>query len=134
METISGEVQNIKGNNFVIEGIWYNNQFKKLPNGFKKGINVEVTYLTKNNRNFWKDIIIDEIKPAYVEDDVITQDLEIKKEIPNQTVNTILMNIKDILIQEISEGHTFTPEELITKSEILTKMFLQDYKIINSLA
>lgn len=124
MEQIKGEVQNIKENNFAIQNIWYNNKFKKLPEGFRKGVIVEVNYLVKNNKNYWQSLTFEEqVKPLYVEDDIMAEETIKPKYISDTTINTLIMSVKDIYCVALNNEEDITIEDI-------TKDVLNSYKII----
>lgn len=87
LEYKNGEVQFVKEDHksFTINGEWFNNKFKVLPDEFEKGINVKIGYIIKNGKNYWQEVeIIQENKPE--ENKVL-----LPKKIDSTIVNTILM-------------------------------------------
>ena len=110
METKEGEIQFVKEDrkSFTIQGEWFNNKFKKLPIEFIKGSNAKVNYIKKGEINYWQSIELNE--PSNKE--VIT---ELKKctETPKETINTLIMCMKDIYLSSNDEELEKIAERLI---------------------
>jgi hypothetical protein len=118
MNEVTGELQNIKKDfkAVQIEGIWYSS-FKPLTD-LQKGQTVKILYLeNKGFKNIKTIEIIPQVKP------VITKELY---NIPDTTVNTIIMCSKEIYLNLFNKGTE------IPLSEI-TEDVIESYKLIRNL-
>jgi hypothetical protein len=119
METkeITGTIQAIRKDFKALEinNEWFN--FFKANSEFKKGNIVVISYSVNQGFNNIKKITLTESKPEIKE----------LKSIPNQTQNTILMNVKDIIIADLNNKTTFSREEIKTKILSLTDCFKEAY-------
>ena len=125
VKTITGEIQNIKSNrkSFTINNEWFNN-YTLLPEDLEKGQEWEVSYIVKevDNKKFNN---IKKLTPIITEKEVLLDKL-----IPYQVADTILMNVKDIIISDINRGTDFTDQEMTDLIKKLTCDFVGAYKLI----
>ena len=139
MET-SGNIERIRNDRKAVSlgyGEWYNS-FKEISKDFNKGDYVKIVFnekkvddkVFKNLKSMVKikkDITITQDKPKENQ----TNDSEIGiYQIPNQSVNTVLMNVKDIITKEIECGTKYSPEEISVKIIKLTKDFKKAYIVL----
>lgn len=92
MEKVTGEIQTIRKDKKAIQvlGEWYQSRFKVLDD-LNKGDNIEIEYTeNKGFKNIKKYSVLDN-EPK------LTSKTE-SKEIPRETINTLIMAMKDIYL------------------------------------
>ena len=137
METI-GKIQRIKNDRKSVSlgyDNWYNS-FKPISEDFKVGDSVKIVYTTKdvddktfkNLKSMVKIKDEEQCKPIVIfkKEDSNNEKL-ISKQLTNQTENSILMIVKDILVSEVNNGYKFDKESFESKAKELTKLFKEIY-------
>jgi hypothetical protein len=149
METEEGSIYAFSKDrkSISVNGKWFRN-YVPLKEDIIKGIDYKITYTVKkvgdtefnniksivaleNTKLELKEKVIQgyEFKPnvKYTKEQISNNEL-LPKQIPNQTQNTILMNINNLIIAEIESGDfSYTPEELTSKILKLSDDFKQAY-------
>lgn len=110
---------------------WYNSNFKLISEEFKVGDYVKIVFNEKKEDNKIFKNLKSMAKTKQEPIKVTELDIEVKKkEIPNQTENTILMCVKDIIVKSIEQGKSYESDELTYVIKKLTNDFLEAYKIL----
>ena len=122
-KNIKGTIQEKTNNSVKINNYWIKFFESELIKDVQMGDVVEIIYQdnTKNGKTYHNG---KEIKRIKYDDVKLTSNTELS----NQTQNTILMIVKDILVKEIDLGHTFTLKEFEEKAKHITKLFKECYE------
>jgi len=145
MENKEGIIQRIKSDRkaLAIENVWYNS-YKPLVDSIQVGNEVKLVYSVKGDFKNIKSVELIKNETMELPKEKIVQCYDFKpnqimtrenlnngkllpKEIPNQTENTILMCVKDLICQDIQMDINYTPEELTSKISKLSLDFKKAY-------
>jgi len=152
MEIIEGKIYAFSKDrkSISVNGVWLHN-FVPLKEDIVKNQDYKITYTIKktDDKEFFniksivpirpepKTLLITrEIQPKkdiYLNDrqrEMLDENRDWKLDIPIQTKNTILMNVKDLIVCDLNKDIEFTESELSNKIKRLTKDFVDAYKLI----
>lgn len=147
METlnITGEIQNLRKDRKAVQinNEWYN-FFKGVSEEYKKGDYVTVNYSIKGTfKNASKISIVEKKEPIpqvikYTHETQVNPKIQMSREalsknldsMPNQTQNTILMNVSNIICRSMEEGKAYTEEEMTKVIIKLTGDFKKAFELL----